>query len=350
MLSRRVLLAATASLPVLVAGTPALAASPAYGAPARPPISPRAEWAGSLAPRGPLVEESDVRFLLVHHTQTPNTDTTPERVVARLRSVFAYHTGSERNWADVAYNFFVDPSGTIWEARQGSLNRPMRGDATGGSQGFALLCCFVGDFTAQPPTSAALSAMTALLAWLAAREGLDLNAQVTFTSRGSSKWAKGRQVTTDAVAGHRDMSLTECPGDALYPLVRSRLLPGARALLAAASTTPTPAPAPTGTPTPEPSGTAEPTASATPKVTASDTPQPTASEEPVSPGASTTGLPPDAGGWLIGAGVTAGAVAVASVVAVRRARRSAADEPDGEHDAADGQHGEEPDQEPPQGG
>ena len=341
MLSRRILLAATASLPALAAGTPAFAASPAHGAPARPPIRPRADWAGSLAPRGPLADETDVRFLLVHHTQTPNTDTTGERVIARLRSVFRYHTGSERGWADVAYNFFVDPSGTIWEARQGSLARPVRGDATGGSQGFALLCCFVGDFTAQPPTDAALSAMSALLAWLAAREGLDLNAQVSFTSRGSSKWAKGRQVTTDAVAGHRDMSVTECPGDALYPLVRSRLLPDARALLSAASPTPTP----------DASATAEPTASGTPGPTASDPPEPTASEEPTTPSGRATVLPPDADVWLFGAGVTAGVAAgVASVAAARRARRSAADEPDGQHDPAEGQDGKEPDQEPPQGG
>lgn len=223
MLSRRSLIAASALAPVgLLAGVPTAQA-------AQPAIRPRADWAGSLAPRGELEDEDDVRFLLVHHTLTPNDDTA-EEIPARLRSIFSFHTGT-RGWADVAYNFFVDPYGTIWEGRQGSLARPVRGDATGGSQGFALLCCFVGDFTEQAPTDAAMTAMTGLLAWLARREDLDLGATVEFVSRGSSRWARGTRVTTPAVAAHRDMSTTSCPGDALYPLVASRLLPGARAAM-----------------------------------------------------------------------------------------------------------------------
>ena len=121
----------------------------------------------------------------------------------------------------------------------------MRGDATGGSQGFAELACFVGDFMTQAPSEQALGAMAALLAWLASRNGLDLAGPVTFTSRGSNKWRKGAQVTTEQIAGHRDMSATQCPGDVLYPLVAGRLLPDARALLAGLAPTPGPSPTPT---------------------------------------------------------------------------------------------------------
>lgn len=296
----------------------------------QPPIRPRADWAGTLKPKGPLVEETDVRFLLVHHTLTPNTDT-PEKIPGRLRQVFAFHTSKDRGWADVAYNFFVDPSGVIWEGRQGSISRPMKGDATGGSQGFALLCCFVGDFTKTPPTPAAMASMTHLLAWLASRQGLDLATEVTFTSRGSTKWRKGVQVTTDQVAGHRDMSATECPGDALYPLVREQLLPQARLLLAPPSPSPTPSPAPTPSPTPTPSS--------MPTVSAASTPAPVLEPEPAQP------VSDDVVRVVGGGALVAGMVGALALALGRRRRGSAGEQANDEGGAADGQRAEQPDEE-----
>lgn len=203
----------------------------------RPPIHARDEWARALPPTRGLASEApgDVRFLLVHHAESPNTER-PGSIPERLRGFYRFHT-TGKGWADVAYNFFVDPFGEIWEGRTGSLAGPVRGDATGGSQGFAQLCCFVGDHGKVPPTEAALAAMSALLAWLAQRYAIDLYAgrAITFVSRGSNRWPQGTTVTTDPIAGHRDMSETECPGDALYPLVRSRLLPGAQRLISAAA-------------------------------------------------------------------------------------------------------------------
>lgn len=257
MLSRRAALAAGLAAPWALALPVSASATPA-----RPDIRPRAAWATAHPVRGTLVAEDDVRFLLVHHTLTPNTER-PDTIAARVRSVYAFHTG-QRGWADVAYNFLVDPAGVIWEGRRGSIDGPVRGDATGGSQGFAELACFIGDFTAVAPTAAAMDAMVTLLAWLASRSSIPLDDTTTFTSRGSSRWRKGVTVTTARVAGHRDMSLTDCPGDALYPLVATELLPRASALLipggasdapgADASATPGTTSTAAGTPTPEPGG------------------------------------------------------------------------------------------------
>jgi hypothetical protein len=47
-------------------------------------------------------------------------------------------------------------------------------------------------------------------------------AKVSFTSRGSNRWPPGAEVTTGTIAGHRDMSLTACPGDVLYDDVVAR--------------------------------------------------------------------------------------------------------------------------------
>lgn len=322
-LSRRALLAAGTLVPVVgVAGAGILDAPPAAAVPTQPPIRPRADWAGKLKPKGPLEVEEDVRFLLVHHTLTPNTDT-GDRIPARLRSVFGFHTSAQRGWHDVAYNFFVDPAGTIWEGREGSIDRPMKGDATGGSQGFALLCCFLGDFTSEVPTPEAMASMTQLLAWLAAREGLNLADPVSFTSRGSSKWRKGAEVMTEQVAGHRDMSATACPGDALYPLVRSQLLPGALALLSP----PIPTSEPSPTPSPQPAASAEPSAS---------TPAPEGQES----------LPP----WVGGAAVAAGVAALAAGAVIGRRRRGSGSHQLRDDDrTADREGAEEAEEEPDEG-
>lgn len=249
-LSRRHLLAAGlgagAALGLTTAPVTASAA-PGRAGVRQPEIHPRSDWSGSANPTGPLREEApgDVRFLIIHHSESPNSETRAS-IPGRLRGFFGFHTGTKK-WPDVAYNFFVDPFGRIWEGRTGSLAGPVRGDATGGSQGYAQLACFVGDHTRTPPTDEAMQGMAELVAWLADRYGIDLGAghTIRFTSRGSNRWPQGVEVVTDPVVGHRDMSLTSCPGDALHPLVQSRILPEAQRLLRGAEQ---PAPVPSGEP------------------------------------------------------------------------------------------------------
>lgn len=223
-LSRRALLvgsSATALAISLIAVMPeeARARTPFRGVDVRP----RADWAQGLAPTGPLQQErpGDTRFLLVHHTASTN-DYDPGDVPGLLRGFYRFHTGPDRKWPDVAYNFFVDRYGTVWEGRTGSLAGPVMADATGGSQGFAQLCCFIGNHQVEAPTPEAQRSMTALLAALADTYAIETapGSTTTFVSRGSNRWPAGTTVTTTTIAGHRDMSLTTCPGDTAYELVR----------------------------------------------------------------------------------------------------------------------------------
>lgn len=189
-------------------------------------VIPRENWGGDLAPTGSLIPEAagDVRFLLVHHSGTPN-GYTRDRAIEYLRSFYRYHTSPAKGWADIAYNFLVDAYGRIFEGRTGSIDAPIRGDATGGSQGFALLCCFIGDHTTEPPTPRAVEAMAALLAWLASRYGIDPSPGATagFVSRGSNLHPPGRDVTAPTITGHRRMSRTTCPGNAANAIVEREL-------------------------------------------------------------------------------------------------------------------------------
>ena len=202
--------------PVTTATTPVATALATYGT----SLHPRRDWAAGLAPKGPMAVEPVVHALLVHHTVTPNAYP-PDRVPAILRSMYAYHTGPEKGWPDVAYSFFVDRFGGIWEGRDGSATHPVEGSATGGNQGSTRLCTLVGDFTTEAPSLAMVDSLTKLLAALADMHKLDStpNAVATFVSRGSNRWKKGSTVRIPTIAGHRNTSMTTCPGDGVYPLI-----------------------------------------------------------------------------------------------------------------------------------
>lgn len=241
----------------VLAGAGALAAAAVLGSGVAVPagaqdltVIPRSAWGPDLPPTGSIPAEPDVRFLLVHHTVNANTYAANE-VAGLLAGIYRFHTG-ERRWPDVAYNFFVDRFGAVWEGRAGSLAGAVAGDATGGSQGFAQLCAFLGDHRTEAPTAAAQASMGQLLGFLGGRHGLDLSAgaTATFTSRGSNLHPAGAQVTTPTIAGHRDMSSTACPGSAAYALVAdgtfARLATGG-APPPAATTVPLPPPTPQAT-------------------------------------------------------------------------------------------------------
>jgi len=200
-LTRRGLLAAGAAAAVVPRLDLGRVVSPRAPAPVAPGLAiwPRDSWAPG-PPTGPLAAE-EVRFLLVHHT-AENTEHTAAQVPRILAAMYAFHTGP-KGWHDIAYNFLVDREGGVWEGRAGSLAGPVAADATGGSQGFDQLVCFIGDFTSVTPTPAALDAGNRTLAWLAQRYSIDTSAgaKVTFVSRGSNKWPAGARVTTSTIAG-----------------------------------------------------------------------------------------------------------------------------------------------------
>ena len=316
-LPRRTLLVGTAAM----AGAAVLRLPPA-GAVQRPAIVPRSEWGPELVPTGPLPAEPDVRFLLVHHTVNTN-DYAAADVVGMLGDIFAFHTGPERGWPDIAYNFFVDRFGTVYEGRTGSLAGAVAGSASGGSQGFAQLCTFIGDHSTEPPTEAAIASMTGLLGFLGERHGLDLSpgATTTFTSRGSNRYPAGASVTATTISGHRDMSTTACPGDAAYALVAD----GTFARLASGGAQP---PTPTTTAPPPPPTTTTTSTSTTSTTSSTSTTSTTSTTEPETITTTVTAQSESSGSAVpIVAGAAALAAAGGAVVALRR-RRQATIEPE----------------------
>lgn len=240
-------------------------------------INPRSSWAIDRPPLGPLPPE-DVKFLLVHHSASRNGHTA-EEVPSILRIFYDFHTGPEKGWNDIAYNFLIDAHGGIWEGRAGSIEGSVAGDATGGNQGFSQLVCVIGDYNAAQPTSASLASLTSLLAWLADKHGVATSpgSEVTFVSKGSNLWPAGASVTTPTITGHRTMSSTTCPGDNLYSIVAGSLTADVHAVRGGA---PPATPAPT-TVAPSSTTTAPESTTTTPALTTTVTdPLPTTTPAP----------------------------------------------------------------------
>lgn len=269
-LTRRRFIGAAAGLAVVGKGLPL----PARGL----SINPRSAWAADRPPKGRLDGE-DVRFLVVHHSASRNGHTGAD-APSILRSFYDYHTSAAKGWSDIAYNFLIDADGGMWEGRSGSLAGAVAGDATGGNQGFTQLVCIIGDYNTVTLSTASLTSMVWLLAWLADRHGVPTSpgAEVTFTSRGSNKHPAGTSVTTPTITGHRNMSQTTCPGDNLNAYVVGDLMADVHALRAGGTPT---------APSPSTSSTSTPSTAQTPPSTtiteATTTPIPRSTTLPPSP-------------------------------------------------------------------
>ncbi|MFF8847755.1 peptidoglycan recognition protein [Streptomyces sp. NPDC015127] len=181
----------------------------------RPRIVTRKGWGAdeSLRERS-FVYTNTVKAAFVHHSATGNNYTC-KQAPSVIRSIYRYHVKSS-GWRDIGYNFAVDKCGNIYEGRAGGVAKPVQGAHTLGfntnSTGIAVL----GTYSSSNPPAAAVTAVAKLTAWKLGLHGINPKGKVTLTSGGSGKYAKGKKVTLNAIAGHRDGFLTDCPGGRLY--------------------------------------------------------------------------------------------------------------------------------------
>jgi hypothetical protein len=177
-------------------------------------------WASSTPGCEGGPQTAKLRDAIVHHTVNTNAYT-PDQAFDLVRGIQAEHININ-GWCDIAYNFLVDRFGRVFEGRAGGADQPViGGHARGfntGSVGIALL----GQY--QPgasPTSdgvsvAQRSTLRDVIAWKFALGGIDARDTISVTSLcdGSGcKYPSGQAVTLPTILGHRDVSLTACPGD-----------------------------------------------------------------------------------------------------------------------------------------
>ncbi len=181
----------------------------------QPTILTRADWgANESLRRAPPLYAPSVRMVFVHHTATTN-DYSEADVPAIIRSIYAYHVQAN-GWNDIGYNYLVDRYGHIWEGRYGGITSNVVGAQTLGFNTGSVGIAYIGDGDSTALTDAARQALVSLISWRLDLAHVDPRSTTQMTSGGNPKYAAGKVVTLRAVSGHRDGTLTDCPGDAIY--------------------------------------------------------------------------------------------------------------------------------------
>ncbi|MER7959267.1 N-acetylmuramoyl-L-alanine amidase [Streptomyces sp. NPDC096030] len=192
---------------------PAAAAAKPYIGP-RPRIITRKGWGADerLREKG-FVYTKAVKAAFVHHSATGNNYTC-KQAPSVLRSIYRYHTQSS-GWRDFGYNFAVDKCGNIYEGRAGGVAKPVRGAHTLGFNTNSMGIAVLGTYGSTTPPAAVVTAVAKLTAWKLGLHGVNPKGKTTLVSAGG-KYKKGKKVTFNSIAGHRDGYTTACPGARLY--------------------------------------------------------------------------------------------------------------------------------------
>lgn len=164
---------------------------------------PRSAWTSVPRPTAKLtpLAASQVRGVAVHYTGSKSRlgQTASLALSARrLEDERAYHVNG-RGWSDLAYGAAIDVAGRVFDCRGIAYRSAANGNQVVNSQyGAVTWLLGVGD----TPTDAMIEA---------------------FKDWRATVWLKAFPHAT-AVAGHRDLYSTECPGNPAYALVRSGAL------------------------------------------------------------------------------------------------------------------------------
>jgi uncharacterized protein with LGFP repeats len=193
----------------------------------RPRIVTRRGWGADEGMReGGYLYTKKVKAIFVHHTVSGNKYTCSQ-APSLIRGIYRYHVKSI-GWRDIGYNFLVDKCGNIYEGRAGGVTRAVKGAHTLGFNSNSAGVAVIGTFTRSRPTSAAVSAVARLAAWKLGLYGVNPKGKTTLRSAGGGLYRKGKNVRLNAISGHRDGFLTDCPGGRLYKKLGSARTASAR--------------------------------------------------------------------------------------------------------------------------
>ncbi len=199
-------------------GVRAAAAAPTF-------IRPRSQWATSdmgWASSNTDCESAPktgrVTGMVVHHTAGSNSYTAAD-VPGIMRGVWYFHVQS-RGWCDVAYNFFADRFGQVWEGRQGGVTKSIIGGHTYGFNTYTSGVAQLGNFDSAGAPSAMTAATARLVGWKLSLHGVDPSGKTTYVNSASQPASDGTppggKKTLSSVVGHRDLGSTSCPGANTY--------------------------------------------------------------------------------------------------------------------------------------
>ncbi|ASO22160.1 hypothetical protein FHR81_004830 [Actinoalloteichus hoggarensis] len=190
----------------------------------------RAGWGADESLRNWPATFDPVQCLTVHHSAIE----LEEDRAASVRAIYRFHA-VDRAWGDLGYHLLIDPEGRVYEGRfSGSDTMPVFDGIPAAGAARSVLAghvgshnagnigvCLLGDFTSAPPTGAAIDALVETLAALCLLCGLDPTGTTHYASP-----TGGAARTVRTISGHRDWTVTQCPGDVFAPTleeVRTRV-------------------------------------------------------------------------------------------------------------------------------
>lgn len=189
-----------------VAGTP------------RPAIIPRRDWWGNLPPDsleghfGPI--KITISHAVVHHTAMTNNPPDPSQEIRSIWNLHVYGNG----WSDIGYNFLIDQFGNIYQGRYNPWldSTDVQGAHATSANAKSVGVSVLGNFGGSPggiPDPRALQSLERLIAWRFDQRSLHpLDSASIPTNLGGPR-------VVARICGHRDVGITECPGDNLYVLL-----------------------------------------------------------------------------------------------------------------------------------
>lgn len=204
------------------------------GTPGAPAMTMRSSWGPDLpfTCGGGPVSAPSLKFAVVHHTAGSN-GYGPGDSVAVIRGIYAYHVNTLQ-YCDVAYNFFVDKYGQIFEGRRGGIDQPIIGGHAGGFNTSSTGIAMLGTYTTSNIAPAAWDALVRLLRWKLSIHRVDpalgFWAVVASSPCNCMNWPAGTTVGfPNAIVGHRELDATSCPGNsffAQFASLRAQVQPG----------------------------------------------------------------------------------------------------------------------------
>eukprot|EP00105_Crassostrea_gigas_P026932 XP_011448071.1 PREDICTED: peptidoglycan-recognition protein SC2-like isoform X3 [Crassostrea gigas] len=153
----------------------------------------RATW-GARDPTSVSAISTPVDLFFIHHT-TGSRCYDFSTCAAKVRNTQNYHMNT-KGWSDIGYSFLVGEDGAVYEGR--GWNNVGAHTSGYNSQSFA--AAVMGNFMTTKPNTAALNAVKNLI-----QCGVNL----------------GHITSTYRLYGHRDVSTSSCPGDALYNEIKT---------------------------------------------------------------------------------------------------------------------------------
>nr|XP_017100554.2 peptidoglycan-recognition protein SD [Drosophila bipectinata] len=157
------------------------------------PIVARAEW-NAKAPSGPMdsMENPLPRAAIAHTAGSGCSDDTG---CAQAMRNLQHYQMSKQMFSDIGYHYLIGGNGKVYEGRSTNQRGAFAGSNNEGSLGIA----FIGNFEEQAPNQEALEVAQKLL---------------------EQAVKQGQLLENYKLVGHRQLSATKSPGEALYSLIK----------------------------------------------------------------------------------------------------------------------------------